>query len=221
MALVFFPSAGTRVEIVCVSDPSIREANPPLCEASPPCVDGLDKIKRPCEHHALARYERDGDIAVLVVPLDASRLTIAPLTAPALSAVMESAGALARPARLAQQRREAGDTLEQVEDAYPEAAAAVSAWNFRYYHALARFGLRAVSDWPDVVPVLRGKLEAFPEEHLNRLLPATIAEVGQRVERISRLTPEGKAPSASRSGGRSKARAPSRARTAKARSGKR
>lgn len=176
MALSFYPSADQRLDVVSTLDPAVEGANPP---------------------EALEAYRESGDLIALTVPADASRFTLAPLTASAASQAARDAGVTPRSVVEARKRLEARQGAGDVEgDLAPEDEAALidsAGWRDRHALALLRYSVKAVSDFPGVVPARRGSLEAFPDAVLERLPPAVRHELAAHVERISRLGPKGKA----------------------------
>lgn len=185
MAIQLYPSADQRIDVVCPSDPAVQGAN---------------------GKEVLERYMEDGNLDALTVPADATRFTLAPLTASAVS----------------QSLREAGPPPdgEGLSDGDWERLAAQARWMDRYMLALCRHGLKAADVFPDVQPVRRGGFEVFPDGALERLPPAIRNEIGAHVLRISRLGEEGKASSGGQSGAAPKERTPSPAKTASARASK-
>lgn len=176
MGLSFYPSADTRVEVVSTYDPDIIEANPP---------------------EALAAYRESGDLASINVPEGATVVTLAPLTASAVSQAIRDAGMMPRSVMAARKRLEGRqDAGEGDEDMAPEDEAALldaDAWHDRHHLAQLRYSVRKITARPDAKPMKRGALIAYPDAVLECIEPRIRHELAAHVARISRLSPEGKA----------------------------
>lgn len=190
MAVRWYPSSRDRVEIVCTTDPDLAAANPP---------------------DALERYAEDGDLSQLVIPAGVSRFWIAPLDGPTEAQAKRDATALVLRltkdatailnAKRAQKAAAAGvqdvDSVDVGDDdlSDDEKARLISArvWNDWHALALCQYSVKAIGDHPDVAPAVHMGLERYPDSLLRRLEAETIREIAGHVQRISRLSPEGKA----------------------------
>ena len=177
MGIRLYPSTRERVRIVLACDESVAAANTDT---------------------AIAAYLRSGDAVAegLVIPADACHITIAPLAPDDALTITQRAGDLSPTAREAAQsagKADAGDVpLEVVTE--------LASWRVRQQLWTVALSLKSCDALPGVRPAREGGREVFPIDDLLRLPIDARAEIAAYVDRISALSPEGKASSGSPSG---------------------
>ena len=198
MALKLHPSADDRIVVYLPSDESLADNN---------------------DDAALVDYLKTGDDSALVIPDDATRVTIAPLTPSAARYAVREAGGLSKAAldasraltdalATAREANTAEDgTVDEAAarrlamgDLDSDAMAETEAFNDRYAVLMCELGVTIISDWPDIKTAKRGAHRRYPAATVERLPLETRAEIAAHVGRVSALGVEGKARSGSPSG---------------------
>ncbi len=124
----------------------------------------------------LAAYSSSGDESGLTVPADASRVEIVPLTASVRAKIYNILATV-------------GDTEDDRLDAIA-----------RLQVLTVEHGLRAISDLPDVKPVIVAGTERYPREYIDRLAGESVWDIAQHITRISEIPESGKERSSAQSG---------------------
>ncbi len=176
MGIRLYPSTRDRVRVVLACDETVSEAN---------------------AEDALAHYLRTGDASAVIVPPGAVHAVLAPLAPDDGLIITQHAGDLSHEAR------EAGKAA-MASGAGGDLGVAVSSelahWRVRQQLWTVALSLKECDALPGVRPMREGCREVFPVADLMRLPIEARAELAEHVERISRLSPEGKASSGSPSG---------------------
>lgn len=218
MGLRTYSQADDQVEIVVACDPAVRAANPIG-------ADGADPLER---------YAETLDLDSIVVPPDATRITLRVLRERDFNLGPKRAGRLPLRGQMLALRRDRSmrglartstasiDDLvdasvafvEGLSDADYEALTAFEAWTARTHVEAARLGVVSISDWPDLAPSGAGYPIEDVLEDVERagISPATFAE--QIAHAVGGLCTLGKAlrrSSTSPSGDTTSGRAPGRA----------
>lgn len=188
MAIKLHPDARERIVVYLRADEAIAAANGP---------DVLDRLAA-------------GDATGLVVPADAAKFTVHPLTASALAQAQRDAGDLPYEAVQAAKAVEAAVKAhlaehpgDAVEDARARAMAeqgvgveqwgAIQAWSEARALALCSLGLVECDAFPGVELVRVGGHLRFPAALLERLPMDARMELAGYVERVTGIGDEGKA----------------------------
>ena len=186
MAIKLYPDSREVVEIVLTADEALQAVN---------------------TQEALDAYRKSGDLASLSVPADASRVRIRPMTASADSAAARDAGE--RPfgvwalwsmvTQRVKDAPEGADPIEVQAQAMDEVgytdehSLALESYHLRQSLALCSYGVESISFWPDAKPTEVAGLRKYPRDLLDRLPTPVLYEISAHIQRISSLSPEGKA----------------------------
>ena len=151
--------------------PDARERVSIVLASDPVVADANDA-------EALQEYSSTGDQSLITVPAEASIVEISPLTASSRAKafnIMVNLGA------------------ESSEDEQMDA-------NIRLRMLNLECGLKSISDFPDVKPLLVGGEERYPRSTIDRLGGPFVWDIAQHIARISELPTEGKESSSAPSG---------------------